>query len=377
MKSFQPLSSFALVAAGLAAAWTATADAEAKPATAEIAFSKDEKSVTINYAAKEWKLQRPVVSPWDYEKAGDVYWVSPDGKDKNVGSEEKTYQTIRRALSQASAGDVVYVKAGTYVEDLLVTRSGEEKRPIVLSCAPGDLGKVVVTVSKEYVEKNPQGAVVSVKGAENVWINGLVLEGPKGRPEAPTKLDSYGANGITWMGEAGKGCRATNNVIYKNLHCGLKEMHHGGAGILIEGNIIFDNGLETRDHGIYAPSDDHIINGNIVFNNAGYGVHAYEKPKKLTIARNIFFGNKEGGVILAGSDCKVFNNVCVDNGRGVLYFRGGCTKKHRQKQHLLQEQNRLRLRQRRRQARRPRRQRRRFQLLLPRQTESFDQAGDQ
>jgi parallel beta-helix repeat protein len=94
----------------------------------------------------------------------------------------------------------------------------------------------------------------------------------------------------------------------------------------MEGNAIFDNGLETRDHGIYAPSDDHIINGNIIFNNVGYGVHAYEKPKSLTITRNIFFGNKEGGVILAGSDCKVFNNVCFDNGRGISYFRGGCTK---------------------------------------------------
>jgi hypothetical protein len=99
MKSIRLLLPFALVAAGLASAWTAAVEADVRPATAEVAFSQDEKSVTINYAGKEWKFQRPVVSPWDFDKTGNVYWVAPDGKDKNVGSEEKPYLTIRKALS--------------------------------------------------------------------------------------------------------------------------------------------------------------------------------------------------------------------------------------------------------------------------------------
>ena len=55
--------------------------------------------------------------------------------------------------------------------------------------------------------------------------DGLVIEGPLGCPEAP-KMETYGANGITWAGKAGEGCRATNNVVYGNVHCGLKEMGH-------------------------------------------------------------------------------------------------------------------------------------------------------
>jgi parallel beta-helix repeat protein len=324
MKQFLCVLAAATLTAASSAFPKAPADPELKPASADVSFSKDERTVTIRYGDKEWALARPVVSPWDYRPAGKVYWVSSDGDDKKPGSEEKPFRTIHKAVGLAAAGDAVYVKAGTYVEDVLITKSGEEGKPIILSCAPGDLGKVVLTPSKEYVEKNPSGAVISVKGAQYVWVNGFVIEGPKGRPEAP-KQETYGANGITWLDKAGKGCRATNNVVYRNVHCGLKEMHHGGTDILIEGNVVFDNGTESHDHGIYMPADDVTLNGNLSFNNAGYGIHAYEAPKRLVISRNVCFGNKVGGIVLGGSGCKVVNNVCTDNGRGMFYFRKGCT----------------------------------------------------
>jgi prepilin-type N-terminal cleavage/methylation domain-containing protein len=75
----------------------------------------------------------------------------------------------------------------------LVRKSGQADMPVIASCAPDALGKVKVTPGKEYVEKNPGGAVITLHGARHVWINGLVIEGPKGRPEAP-KAETYGAN---------------------------------------------------------------------------------------------------------------------------------------------------------------------------------------
>jgi len=151
-----------------------------------------------------------------------------------------------------------------------------------------------------------------------------VIEGPKGRPEAP-KAETYGANGITWAGKAGIGCRATNNVVYGNVHCGLKEMGHGGAGILMEANLIFNNGTRATDHGIYCPADELTSRGNIIFHNAGYGIHSYSSPKRQRIIQNICFGNRVCGIILAGSENQLLHNVCVDNGIGIVYFRGGCT----------------------------------------------------
>jgi parallel beta-helix repeat protein len=286
-------------------------------------FSEDERTLILTDGSKSWKLPRPVISDWKYKPKGKVYWVAPDGNDQNGGTETRPFKTVGRAIEKAMAGDLVYAKAGTYKEVLTLTKSGQDGKPIIISCAPGALGKVFLTSPKAYVEKNPGGAVVTLKGAKYVWVNGFVIVGPKGLPYAP-KMETYGANGITLLGNAGQGCRATNNVVCRNVHCGMKEMHHGGTKFLIEGNIVFDNGTESRDHGIYVPSDDAVINGNIIFNNAGYGIHAYEKPTKLTITRNVCFGNTTGGIIIAGSDCKILNNVCASNGRGIFYFRKDC-----------------------------------------------------
>jgi hypothetical protein len=194
---------------------------------------------------------------------------------------------------------VLYVRAGTYVEHLTFTKSGREGKPIVLSCAPGDLGRVKVTPSKEYVAKNPSGAVVTLQNIEHVWINGLVIAGPRGRPEAP-RQETFGANGITWRGKGQVGLRATNNVIYGNVHCGLKEMDTPGVKVYVEGNVVFENGTEGRDHGIYCPADDMVLNGNIIFHNAGYGIHSYSQPQRQVITRNICLGNQDAGIILAG-----------------------------------------------------------------------------
>lgn len=223
-----------------------------------VRFSDDQRTVMIAYAGHQWEFVRPVVSPWEYRPKGKAYWVAPDGEDTNDGGPSSPFRSIAEAVSMAGPGDLVYVRAGTYTESLLIRKSGEEGAPIILSCAPGCLGKVKITPPKEYVTKNPSGAVITLHGARHVWINGLLIEGPRGREEAPPS-ETYGANGITWAGKAGFGCRATNNVVYGNVHCGLKEMGHGGTGILIEGNLIFANGTRSTDHGIYCPADELMI----------------------------------------------------------------------------------------------------------------------
>jgi nitrous oxidase accessory protein NosD len=288
-----------------------------------VRFSGDARTVTIEYANERWDFARPVVSPWNYQPTGKICWVAPDGDDDNDGRPASPFRTIARAISTTAPGDAVYVRPGTYAENVLIRKSGREGAPIILSCAPGSLGKVKITSPKEYVTKNPGGAVIMLHGARHVWINGLVIEGPRGREEAP-RSETYGANGITWAGKAGFGRRATNNVVYGNVHCGLKEMGHGGTGILIEGNVIFANGTRSTDHGIYCPADELRIRGNIIFDNAGYGIHSYDHPQRQRIAQNVCLRNRAGGIILAGRDNQVFHNVCTDNGVGLFYFRGGC-----------------------------------------------------
>lgn len=289
-----------------------------------IAFSKDEKTVSVQYEKGEWTFPRPVIAPWAFKASGKLLWVATTGDDAGAGTSDKAFRTIGKAVEAVGPGDVIYVRAGTYTENLVISKSGQDGKPIILSCAPGDLGRVRITPSKEYVQKNPSWAVIRVHSAQHVWINGLVIEGPLGRAEAPA-TEMYGANGITFSGTAGLGCRVTNCVVYWNVHCGIKEMGHGGTKIVLEANVIFDNGTRSTDHGIYCPADELTITGNLIFHNAGYGIHSYSHPRRQVITRNICMGNKAAGIILAGSENQVYHNVCAYNGLGIMYFRGGCT----------------------------------------------------
>jgi hypothetical protein len=320
--------SLATVRAPLAAAEPGDTDRSAPT----IAFSEDEKMVDLKLGKKEWKLPRPVVSPWKYKATGKVYWVSPDGSDADIGTETKPFKTLKKGLAAATAGDVVYAQPGVYREYLEIRKSGKEGAPLILSCAPGALGKVKLQppetpnakgllLSGITLLRDSSGSTV----VQYVWINGFIIEGARGLPKAPRANDSMtGTCGITWADKSGVGCRATNNVVYWNVHCGLKELHHGGKGILLEGNIVFDNGSSTFDHGIYMPADDATINGNIVFNNASFGIHSYPDPKDQVISRNVCFGNPSGGIIMAGSASKICYNTCAYSDRGLFYYAGTC-----------------------------------------------------
>lgn len=74
--------------------------------------------------------------------AKDIY-VAKNGSDTNPGTEASPYLTISKAAAVAVAGDIVYIKAGTYEETLTPANSGTAGNPIVFQSFPGD--KVIIT----------------------------------------------------------------------------------------------------------------------------------------------------------------------------------------------------------------------------------------
>ena len=144
------------------------------------------------------------------------------------------------------------------------------------------------------------------------------------RPPRGTQGGDLRANGITWAGKAGIGCRATNNVVYGNVHCGLKEMGHGGTGILMEANSSSTTAPRDRPRNLLPcrrtnhPWQHH-------FQQCGLWHPRLHQARRQRIVQNICFGNRVCGIILAGSENQVYHNVCVGNGIGIFYFRGGWT----------------------------------------------------
>lgn len=69
--------------------------------------------------------------------AKDIY-VAKNGDNSNAGTLESPYLTISKAASIAVAGDIVYIREGTYEETLKPTNSGTAGNPIIFQSFPGE-----------------------------------------------------------------------------------------------------------------------------------------------------------------------------------------------------------------------------------------------
>ena len=95
-----------------------------------------------------------------------TYYVSPDGKDSNSGKLEAPFATIEKAISMLQAGDICYVRGGTYypTATINVTQTGtkdariclfayEDEKPVInfekLANPPEDVAKpIAVSITR-------------------------------------------------------------------------------------------------------------------------------------------------------------------------------------------------------------------------------------
>jgi hypothetical protein len=222
-----------------------------------------------------------------------TYYVAPTGSDTNNGTSLSTpVKTIRQALSKArSSGDIVYVRAGTYVEAVSVSQSGitlsayQTEKPIIdgqSSLPSGDWGSLVSISGNnnkvsgfEVKNSNIKGAhaggygvwlgghhnTVSKMNVHHTWENGILAQGDYSTVEdssvwQASRRNVNGAvgNGGGWSG----GLNAARNRSASALKPGItsyatirrnKVYNNWGEGLscyeadhcTIEDNIVYDN----------------------------------------------------------------------------------------------------------------------------------------
>jgi hypothetical protein len=69
---------------------------------------------------------------------GPTYYVAPTGSDSNPGTESQPWQTIQKAADTLVAGDTVYIRAGTYEEQVIPLNSGSAGDYITYAAYPGE-----------------------------------------------------------------------------------------------------------------------------------------------------------------------------------------------------------------------------------------------
>jgi len=180
-----------------------------------------------------------------------TFWVALDGADTNPGTQAQPWRTFDKATSTAAPGDVVNIGDGTWTERLRIWQGGTSGAPITYRAAPGARPVIDGTT----LGGGRYGSLVSISGASNVVIDGLVVTNSQGF-------------GVSAIGDC------------QNLRLVNLDIHHcAGAGALwIEGSVSpsYSEIQRCRIHDnpgggitLWQGSGYYVIEDNEIWNNAG------------------------------------------------------------------------------------------------------------
>jgi len=234
----------------------------------------------------------------------NAYYVSTAGNDNNSGSLEYPFRTITKAAEIAQAGDIVYIRGGTYDETVIPQNSGSVGNYITFTNYPGEnvnlratdgygfyldlvnyikisgltisraLGGGVQTIDEyqPYKEEGlAHGAGVKMFGANNnIITNNVFYDNDIGIfvSEGGPNIDN------TWPAVDNQ---IIDNTIYHSGEAGIRVKRSDGT--LIDNNVIYENGLKV----------------NNVFSELTSGIFYY-CTEGITISNNTIYGNSENAI---------------------------------------------------------------------------------
>lgn len=129
-------------------------------------------TVVLNYTISPAPIHAFYVN--DNSQAGDHYTTAV-GNDNNAGIPAYPFATIQHAINVAVSGDIIYVDAGTYAEDITVTKS-LDIRGANYNISPNGgtrVAEAIVVPATSHVDYNEVFHVA----ASNVSINGFTIDG--------------------------------------------------------------------------------------------------------------------------------------------------------------------------------------------------------
>ena len=85
-----------------------------------------------------WLLSLIVLFSFGVLCPATEYYVSVQGSDNNSGAQSSPWRTINYAASQANPGDSVYVRVGTYYEEVRTYRNGTANNRITFKAYPNE-----------------------------------------------------------------------------------------------------------------------------------------------------------------------------------------------------------------------------------------------
>lgn len=278
--------------------------------------------------------------------SGNIYYVSPSGKDNNPGTSAAPFASIQHAADVVSPGDTVLVRDGTYTDpdndDVIVslTRSGTASAKVTflaehsgMAVVDGqnnktrycwDFNASYILVEGFQVKGCATGGFFSNSGAQHITVRG-------------NEVHHIGRRCLTADDDGGSGVyqgTGTSDHSYEG-----NSFHHIGRlhkadGCGYAADFFYD---WNHDHGIYiGDGENTVIKNNIFYaNDAGWGIQlwGYTLTQNILIANNTFIGAtaagtpdwRVGNIVMGGEvhDAIIDNNV-LDEPSGATAFFDYC-----------------------------------------------------
>ncbi|RZB28828.1 MAG: nitrous oxidase accessory protein [Candidatus Argoarchaeum ethanivorans] len=200
---------------------------------------------------------------------------------------EEGNQTIQQAVNNASEGDTIIVRDGTYTENVDVNKR------LTIKSENGSACCFVDATGKSY------GFVVTV---DYVNITGFTV----------TNASSVGVYlGGAWY------CNISDNTASDNGYCGIWLYSSSNNNMLIN-----NNASNNGDDGIYIhSSNNNTLTDNTINNNSDDGIYIYYS-NNTTLTENTVDYNGDDGVYMEHSDSnRLTNNNPSNNGNDGIYLR--------------------------------------------------------
>jgi hypothetical protein len=218
------------------------------------------------------------------QEQGHFYYVATNGDDINPGTEAQPFRSISKGIRVLDPGDMVYVREGTYHEQIIISSSGDNGLPITVSAYPGESPVI------DGQNSLPGGwaGLVDIRGDHFVF-------------------DGFEIKNSAYVGVrvAGYLMKVRNLYVHHNYEHGVLIR---GTDNLVEGCQVWWNSTRA-EYGNYNgwwsaglsagryPSDV-IIRNNVVHQNWGEGLSTFEADH-VTIEDNIVYGNWAANVYIS------------------------------------------------------------------------------
>ena len=254
---------------------------------------------------------------------GHVHYVDPGGSDTTGdGSSGNPWASIRFAASQVQADDLVLINPGVYEGGVIVETDGTASEPIifrangegvVIEGSGGERDAFFINDSDYIIVEgitiqHAERAGLRISLSDHVSVRRCTFA-DNGRWGLFTDFsnytlvedsESYGAvleHGI-YISNSSDYPTIRHNRLHHNQGCGLHmngDISMGGDGVissgLVEGNIIYENGLGGGSGINMDGVTDTIVRNNLLYNNYASGISLYQIDGGSGSQNNLLLNN--------------------------------------------------------------------------------------